>query len=101
MRKKDKQPANPRWARGVQTQSYNGLASMICKTDAAIPARSGDVAGIADDVKVLDAGTDGTMRETGNTITVLNMFGSEVASGAYITVKRVRSQWWVDAEDCS
>lgn len=98
--KKQQSTSRPIWAKGVQAQAYEGLSSMLCKTVTAIPARSGDTAGSVEDVKVLDAGTDGVMRETGTTITVFNMFGSEVAADSYITVKRVRSSWWVDAEDC-
>lgn len=73
---------------------------MLCQTTTAIPARSGTTAGTADDVKIIFINNDGTMTDTGETMTVYNPFGSEVAAGTYITIKFCRGFWIVDAEDC-
>jgi hypothetical protein len=66
-----------------------------------IPARSGAVAGSADDVSLYQIGEDGTMFDVGSDFTVYNPFGTPVAGSVYILCKRVDGVWIVDAEDCS
>ena len=78
-----------------------GAEKMVCKTTVAIPARSGDVAGSDNQVKVVQVGDDGTMFETGDFATVYNIFGTDVAADVYITIARYGGRWFVDAEDCS
>lgn len=89
-------PSNP-----VRGRKYEDNASMLCLTVAEIPARSGTKAGIATDVKRIQCGEDGELRESGSKVTVYNIFGDAVGAGKYITCKRVRTRWIVDAEDCS
>lgn len=79
-----------------------GLEGCIAQTaSGGIPARSGAVAGKAEDVAMQQIGTDGTLVATGSTMTVYNPFGTPVAGSVYILCKRVDGVWIVDAEDCS
>ena len=78
-----------------------GLEGRIGYTSASgIPARSGVVAGKAEDVAMQQIGTDGTLVATGSTMTVYNPFGAAVGGDTYITCKKVESVCIVDAEDC-
>jgi hypothetical protein len=89
-------PRNP-----IKGRKYENNASILCLTVSSIPARSGTTAGFATDVKKIQCGEDGELRESGSTVTVYNIFGDAVGAGKYITCKRVRTRWIVDAEDCS
>lgn len=89
-------------------QDYNhptdgmGLEGCVAQTSTGgIPARSGSVAGSADDVSLYQVGTDGTLVDTGSDITVYNPFATAVAGSVYILCKRVDGIWIVDAEDCA
>jgi hypothetical protein len=79
-----------------------GLEGCIAQTaSGGIPARSGAVAGKAEDVAMQQIGTDGTLVATGSNMTVYNPFGTAVRGSVYILCKRVDGVWIVDAEDCS
>ena len=86
----------------VDPKQTGGITSLICRTaSGGIPARSGNVAGVADDVMVQTINEDGTMGDSDREITVYNPFGTAVAGSAYITCKFVNNGYWiVDAEDC-
>lgn len=78
-----------------------GLEGCIARTaTGGIPARSGLVAGKAEDVAMQQIGEDGTLVPTDSTMTVYNPFASAVAGEVYILCKRVDGVWIVDAEDC-
>jgi hypothetical protein len=80
----------------------SGIPALICKTGTGgIPARSGVIAGKADDVVVQFIKPDGTMKDSARELTVYNPFGTAVGGSAYITCKFVNNGYWiVDAEDC-
>jgi hypothetical protein len=86
----------------VKPGQTGGIPALICKTaSGGIPARSGNVAGIADDVMVQTINADGTMEDSDREITVYNPFGTAVSGSVYITCKFVNNGYWiVDAEDC-
>ncbi len=87
----------------VDPRQTGGIPALLCKTSSAgIPARSGSVAGKADDVIVQSMDPDGTLEDTPrNELTVYNPFGAAVAGSVYITCKFVNNGYWiVDAEDC-
>jgi len=80
----------------------SGNETRLCKTVTAIPARTTDTAGNADDVLWYVVGESGDMTQvSGTEMTVYNPFSSEVAADAYILVTRVSGAWIVTAEDCS
>ena len=84
-------------------KQIGGIPALICKTGTGgIPARSGVIAGKADDVVVVQfIKPDGTMKDSAREITVYNPFGTAVGGSAYITCKFVNNGYWiVDAEDC-
>ena len=80
----------------------SGLEGRIGYTSTSgIPARSGLVAGKADDVNYYQVGEDGTLVDTGSDFTVYNPFSLPVSASVYVLCKKVDGVWIVDAEDCS
>ena len=66
-----------------------------------IPARSGNTAGKATDIRVVFIKPDGTLITSSREITVYNPFALPVGASVYITCKFVNNGYWiVDAEDC-
>lgn len=88
---------------GSNSNGVHGLGNelRLCKTVLAIPARTTDTAGKAEDVLWYVIGESGDMTEvSGTSMTVFNPFSTEVAATTYILVTRVAGQWVVVAEDC-
>ena len=83
-------------------KQIGGIPALVCKTSAAgIPARSGAVAGIAEDVVVQTIEPNGTLTDTDREIKVYNPFALPVGAEVYITCKFVNNGYGVvDAEDC-
>jgi hypothetical protein len=88
---------------GSNSNGVHGLGNetRVCKTVAAIPARTSDTAGKAEDVLWYVISETGDMTEvSGPGMTVYNPFSTEVAATTYILVTRISGQWVVTAEDC-
>ena len=79
-----------------------GREKRIAKTNSGgIPARSGDTAGVAPDIEWYTLSGSGEMIAVGSTMTVYNIYGSDVSGDTYITVVKVGGLWIIDSEDCS
>jgi ethanolamine utilization microcompartment shell protein EutS len=95
----DSEILNPAFAVGVTHNSgVDGVISI--SPSGGIPARAGDVAGKATDVKHCYIGENGRIIESGSVMTVYNPFGTSVGGDRYILCKQVEGVWIVDAEDC-
>ena len=85
---------------GVVSPNPHGREVGICMTPTGgIPARSGADAGSAE-CNVYYLGSDGELSDSGNKLTVWNMFSSDIGGDTYIQVSWVASMAVVSAEDC-
>jgi hypothetical protein len=84
-----------------QTSDWKPAKMYVCKTDTAIDAMAGDVAGFGT-VTVYELDDLGTLTATTKDITAYNIASSEVAADTYIQVKEelATHRYVIDFEDC-
>lgn len=84
-----------KWAKGFL---YSPITALLAKADSGVTARSGTTPGSG--TVSIWCNVSGTLTDTTMDVTAYNMSGGAVASAAYIQIKLIGGQWWVDVEDC-